>query len=97
MRVLALVLVVLIAAIQTPLWFGQGGWLTVRELDDRLQTQREANERARARNATLEAEVRDLKQGFEAIEERARHELGMVRRDEVFFRIMETGPLAPRR
>lgn len=96
MRVLALVLVVLIAAIQTPLWFGQGGWMRVRELDRRLQALRETNDQQRANNTALEAEVHDLKQGSEAIEERARNELGMVRQDEVFFRIVESAPTPAR-
>ena len=89
MRVLALVLVVLIAAIQTPLWFGKGGWLRVWELDRQLDTKRLANEQMRARNAALDAEVRDLKTGYDAIEERARAELGMIRQDEVFVQVLE--------
>ena len=57
MRIFAAVLVILIAAIQTPLWFGKGGWLRVWELDRELEAQRQANERLRARNAALDAEV----------------------------------------
>ena len=94
MRALAAVLVLLIAAIQTPLWFGKGGWLRVRELDQQLQAQRAANEKLRTRNAALDAEVRDLKQGYDAIEERARSELGMIRPDEVFFQVLEPSPSA---
>ena len=82
---LTLVLAVLIVAIQFPLWFGRGGWFKVWELDARLGAQRESNRRLEARNAALDAEVRDLKHGLEAIEERARVELGMVRDDEVFY------------
>ena len=51
--------------------------------------QREINGRLKARNAALDAEVRDLKQGLEAIEERARSELGMIRQDEIFFQLLE--------
>jgi cell division protein FtsB len=91
-RLFALALVILIAAIQTPLWFGKGGWLRVWELDRRVAAQREVNEAQRARNAALEAEVRDLKQGYAAIEERARNELGMVRDDEIFFQVVEPAP-----
>ena len=92
MRILALVLVVLIAAIQTPLWFGKGGWMRVWELDRQLEAQRASNEQLRARNAALDAEVRDLKTGYDAIEERARSELGMIRQDEVFFQVLEPAP-----
>jgi cell division protein FtsB len=88
-RLLAVVLVILIAAIQTPLWFGKGGWLRVWELDRQLTQVRENNEKLRARNAALDAEVRDLKTGYDAIEERARSELGMIRQDEVFYQVLE--------
>jgi cell division protein FtsB len=88
-RLLAVVLVILIAAIQTPLWFGKGGWLRVWELDRQLAQARENNEKLRARNAALDAEVRDLKTGYDAIEERARSELGMIRQDEVFYQVLE--------
>ena len=89
MRLLTLVLVVLLAAIQTPLWFGKGGWLRVWELDRELEAQRASNEQLRDRNAALDAEVRDLKTGYDAIEERARNELGMIRQDEVFFQVLD--------
>ncbi len=92
MRVLAAVLVILIAAIQTPLWFGKGGWLRVWELDQQLTQVRKSNEALRTRNAALDAEVRDLKTGYDAIEERARSELGMIRPDEVFYQVLEPGP-----
>ena len=87
MRWLALLFVVLIAALQYPMWLGKGGWLRVRELDRQVSATREANEKLKARNEALDADVRDLKAGFEAIEERARGELGMVRQDEVFFQL----------
>jgi len=92
MRLLALVLVLLIAAVQWPLWAGKGGWIRVWELDQQVKAQRRANDALRARNAALEAEVRDLKNGFDAIEERARSELGMIAQDEVFFQLVEPGP-----
>jgi len=82
---LSLVLLVLIVAIQYPLWFGRGGWFKVWELDARVSAQRESNKKLEARNSALDAEVRDLKHGLDAIEERARVELGMVRNDEVFY------------
>jgi cell division protein FtsB len=86
-RVLAVVLLSLIAALQYPLWLGKGGWLQVRDLDRALAKANEANVALKARNDALDADVRDLKTGYEAIEERARSELGMVRNDEVFFQI----------
>jgi cell division protein FtsB len=92
MRLLALVLVVLIAALQWPLWAGKGGWMRVWELDQELKAQGQTNDRLRARNTALEAEVRDLKTGYDAIEERARSELGMIKQDEVFFQVVESGP-----
>jgi cell division protein FtsB len=87
LRWLALAFIALIAALQYPLWLGKGGWLQVRELDRQLSAQREGNAGLKARNDALDADVRDLKTGHEAIEERARSELGMVKQDEVFFQI----------
>ncbi len=87
MRWLALLFIALIAALQYPMWLGKGGWLQVRESDRQLAAQREANATLKARNDALDADVRDLKVGYEAIEERARLELGMVKHDEVFFQL----------
>jgi len=87
LRWLALVFAVLILALQYPMWLGRGGWLQVRETDRQLALQREANAKLKARNTALDADVRDLKTGSEAIEERARSELGMIRSDEVFFQL----------
>ena len=92
MRWLALLFVALIAAIQYPIWFGKGGWLQVRELERQVAAQRTANAALKSRNDRIDADVRDLKAGFEAVEERARSELGMVRHDEVFFQLHE-GPV----
>ena len=89
MKILAGILGALIVAIQLPLWLGKGGWLRVWELDQQVAAQRQQNARLEARNAAIAAEVRDLKQGLEAVEERARYELGLVRPDEVFFQIIE--------
>ena len=91
MRVMAFVLAGLILALQYPLWLGKGGWLQLRETDRQLALQRQANEELKARNAALDAEVRDLKTGYGAIEERARAELGMLRSDEVFFQLQPAG------
>ena len=95
MRVLTLILALLIIALQYPLWLGKGSWLKAWEVDQELSKQNVENARFRARNASLDAEVRDLKTGYEAIEERARSELGMVKRDEVFFQILEQKPVPP--
>jgi cell division protein FtsB len=99
MRLLTLTLIILIAAVQWPLWAGKGGWVRVWELDQQLKSQRRANDGLRARNTALAAEVRDLKTGYEAIEERARNELGMIAQDEEFFQVLEPAPqsLAPSR
>jgi len=97
MRVLTLTLAALIVLIQYPLWLGKGSWMRVWEVDQQIRAQREANRQLQARNTALEAEVRDLKVGLEAIEERARSELGMIRQDEIFFQIVgpATGAAAP--
>jgi cell division protein FtsB len=86
-RILALALLLLTLALQYPMWLGKGGWLRVRELDRQVALQKEVNAERKARNMALDADVRDLKQGFEAVEERARSELGMIRHDEVFFQL----------
>ncbi len=89
MRTLAGILTALIVLVQVPLWLGKGGWLRVWEVDRQLDAQRVKSEQLQARNQALDAEVRDLKQGVDALEERARYELGMIKSDEVFFQIVE--------
>ena len=89
MRWLALAFIALIVALQYPMWLGKGGWLQVRELDRQLAARKEANAKLKVRNDALDADVRDLKAGVEAIEERARSELGMVKQDEVFFQLRQ--------
>lgn len=95
MRLFTLILAGLLLLIQYPLWLGKGGWFRVWELDRQLTTQRATNEKLRARNSALEGEVRDLKQGQLAVEERARYELGMVRGDELFVQLGDRGPPPP--
>jgi len=85
-KVLTLILVALIVLLQYPLWLGKGSWLKVWEVDQQLATQYETNEKLKTRNSALDAEVRDLKQGYDAVEERARNELGMIKEGEIFFR-----------
>ena len=87
MKFLAVALGALILALQYPLWLGKGGWLRVWDVDRQLQAQQQKSARLEARNGALAAEVKDLKQGYDAIEERARYELGMVKSDEVFFQV----------
>ncbi len=96
MRPLAIILASLIVLIQFPLWIGKGGWLRVWEADRQLSVQKARNVQLQARNSALEADVRDLKQGQEAIEERARYELGMVKPDEVFFQFVDSPPAGPK-
>jgi cell division protein FtsB len=88
-KYLTLALAALIALLQYPMWLGKGGWLQVRELGRAVAKEQESNARLKARNEALDADVRDLKTGFEAIEERARAELGMIRQDEVFFQLQQ--------
>ncbi len=92
MKALTLIFVALIALLQYPLWLGKGSWLRVWDLSHQLSQQQEKNNALKARNDTLDAEVRDLKSGRAAIEERARSELGMVKQDEVFYQVLE-GPM----
>lgn len=89
MRIITLILLVLLLLLQYPLWLGKGGWLRVWDLHHQVEAQQQANQKTEARNARLDAEVRDLKQGTEAIEERARSELGMVKSDEVYYQILD--------
>ena len=95
MRALALIFALLIIALQYPMWLGKGGWLQVRELTRQNEAQRKVNEELKARNAALDADVRDLKTGFDAIEERARSELGMIKQDEIFFQLPQEQPPSP--
>ena len=86
------ILVALIVLLQYPLWLGKGGWLRVWDMDRQLAGQREVNQKLETRNAGLDAEVRDLKTGFDAIEERARYELGLVKPGEVFVQTPQKQP-----
>ncbi len=92
MRFITLALLALLALVHAELWFGKGGAPRMLALQGRLDAQRAANEAAKARNAQLDAEVRDLKEGLEMVEEKARYELGMVKPDEILVQLT-----APRR
>ncbi len=89
MKTLAGILTALIVLVQYPLWLGKGGWLRVGEVDRQLEAQAAKNAQLEGRNVALDAEVRDLKQGVDALEERARYELGMIKANEVFFQVVE--------
>ena len=88
MKPLTYILAGLLIALQYPLWIGKGSWMRVWDLDRQLLAQKDGNARAKARNDALDADVRDLKQGHEALEERARLELGMMRKDEIFYQVV---------
>lgn len=90
MRLITITLAVLLVLIQYPLWMGKGGFFRIRELSLQLDAAREKNEENRLRNAKLASEVRDLEVGTEAIEERARYELGMIKKNEIFIQVIDT-------
>ena len=86
-RLVPIVLVVLLLVLQAQLWFGRGSLPHVAELEQQVQAQKAANQEARKTNEQLSAEVNDLKEGLNMVEERARHELGMVKPNEIFVQI----------
>src|SRR5512135_224386 len=88
MRVVTYILLALLLLLQYPLWLGKGSWLKVWDMGKQVEAQKQINEQTQKRNAALDAEVRDLKSGTDAIEERARSELGMVKQREVFFQVI---------
>ena len=89
MKWISAILIILLVGLQYRFWVGEGSMAEVVHLNHAIEKQKTENEKMRERNAALDAEVQDLKQGVEAIEERARSELGMVKKDEVFFQIVE--------
>lgn len=88
MKWLLSLLVLLLLLLQYKLWVSDGGVPSVLQLQQDVQQQQQVKQQLQERNAALEAEVEDLKQGLDAIEERARSELGMVRKDEQFYQII---------
>lgn len=89
MKWLLVLLSVLFIGLQIPLWFGEGSLPHAWQLRSELKSQKSGNQRLLERNETLKAEVLDLKNGGDAIEERARAELGMIRKGETFYQIIE--------
>ena len=95
MRVLILVLFVLLVLLQVKLWFGEGGFGEVARLETRVEEQRQRNVDLLQRNAELQAEVEDLRERLEAVEERARSELGLIKPDEKFYQVVPPPPEDP--
>lgn len=85
----------LLLLLQYPLWVGSGSLYAVWQLREEIEAQKTENARLRERNATLEAEVADLKEGLTALEERARSELGMTRKGETFYHVIDEGSGKP--
>lgn len=83
------ILVVILLVLQYRLWFADGGLAEMHRLGQQVEEQERENERLRERNRALAAEVRDLKSGLDAVEARARAELGMVREGETFYQVVE--------
>ena len=94
MRGLIVALALLLLLLQYSLWFGRGGLRDVAGLEEQIAAQEAGNARLEARNSALLAEVMDLKQGLDAIEEIARSEMGMIREGEIFFQVLEAPPMA---
>ncbi|EIJ43843.1 septum formation initiator [Beggiatoa alba B18LD] len=83
------IVVILLLWVQVHLWFGKGSYREYAQLQERITAQKQENVQLKIRNESLAAEVNDLKNGSEAIEERARAELGMIKQGEVFFQIVK--------
>ncbi len=83
-------MLVLLIAIQYPLWLGKGGWLKVYEMEKQVELQEAKNSLLALRNAKLSGDVKDLKDGTRAIEERARVEHGLIKEGEYFVQILPT-------
>ncbi len=86
-RIVPIILLTLLLVLQGQLWWGRGSLPHVAELEQQVRQQKAANEEARRSNEQLSAEVNDLKEGLNMVEERARYELGMVKPDEIFVQM----------
>jgi cell division protein FtsB len=86
-RIVTFALALLLVLVHVELWFGKGGVPRMVELQSRLAAQQANNDTARRRNEQLSAEVNDLKEGLEMVEEKARFELGMIKPDEIFVQL----------
>tara|TARA_B110000037_G_scaffold48685_1_gene59783 strand:+ start:2075 stop:2356 length:282 start_codon:yes stop_codon:yes gene_type:complete len=85
---LTAIFILLLILIQYPLWAGKAGWYNVFKLSNEYQAQKEINVELKKQNDALRAEVNDLKNGTDAIEEKAREELGMVKKGEIYFQVI---------
>ena len=88
MNKLTFIFFLLIILIQYPLWFAEGGFKSIIEKNTQIKNQKKINSELKKENDALIAEVNDLKKGTKAIEELARDELGMIKKDEIFFQII---------
>ncbi len=88
MRAVTMILFLLLLVLLAKLWFGEGGFNEVHRLEDRVAVQVEENQVLERRNAELQAEVEDLRERLDAVEERARSELGLIREDEEFYQVV---------
>ena len=86
-RLLPAALIALLLILQGQIWLGKGSVPTVIDLEYKIQEQNELNAKAKRINGQLSSEVNDLKEGLNTVEERARHELGMVKANEIFVQI----------
>lgn len=93
MRILIAILVVMLVLLQYKLWFGEGGFRAVARLEQRVVEQVEENEALEQRNNELQAEVEDLRVRLDAVEERARNELGLIKQDEEFYQVVPAPPV----
>lgn len=95
MRALLALLLLVLLALQFKMWFGEGGLRDVQRLAQRVEEQAQENEVLAQRNRELQAEVEDLRQGLEAIEERARSELGLIKQNEEFYQVVPAPESVP--
>lgn len=89
MKLLIITLVLMLFSLQYKMWFGASSFVSLWNLDSQIEKQQTENQTLAKRNQVLEAEVRDLKTGMKAIEERARIELGMIKKDETFYQVIK--------
>ena len=92
MRIVTLILFVILVLLQLKLWLGEGGFREVTRLETRVEDQRRLNEDLLQRNAELQAEVDDLRERLDAVEERARNELGLIKPNEQFYQVVPPPP-----
>jgi cell division protein FtsB len=92
MRIVTVILFIVLILLQFKLWLGEGGYTEVKRLETRVDVQRQQNDELLQRNAELQAEVEDLRDRLDAVEERARNELGLIKPDEKFYQVVPPPP-----